>query len=282
VTGLAKLLTDSVVFAESPRWHQSRLWFSDVHDYALKTVDLDGTVRVVAPVPGRPAGLGVLPDGRMLMATAIEQKLYAVSAAGQMSPIADLSFVAAGLLNDMVVDSMGRAYVGDTGFRPAAGEPYRPGRTWLVVPGAKPEIVAEDVHFPNGCALSADGRTFYVAETFANRISRFTVDSDGRLSDRRVHVELPDAPDGLCLDAEGALWVALIRAGEFLRIAAGGTVVERLTSPFPLAVTCVLGGPDRRLLFLCSADTTLERLSSGDSRGRIDLAGVPTAGSGFP
>ncbi len=276
------MLTDRVVFAESPRWHQDRLWFSDVPDYALKTVDLAGNVRAVAAVPGRPAGLGVLPDGRMLMATALERILYSVSEAGDMVVVADMSSTARGLLNDMVVDATGRAYVGDLGFVPSQDESFRPGRIWLVVPGADPEVVAEDVHFPNGCAISDDGATFYVAETFANRISSFAVDSDGRLADRRVHIELPEAPDGLCLDAEGALWVGMIRAGEFLRISPEGEIVQRLSSPFALAVTCVLGGPDRRLLFLCSADTTLERLSKGDSRGRIDVVEVPVGGAGFP
>jgi sugar lactone lactonase YvrE len=279
---LERLLTDSVVFAESPRWHHDRLWFSDVHDYALKTVDLDGSVHVVAPVPGRPAGLGVLPDGRMLMATANERMLYSVSAAGEMSAVADLSASATGLLNDMVVDATGRAYVGDTGFRPAQGESFRPGRTWLVAPGADPEVAAEDMHFPNGCAISDDGRTLYVAETFGNRISRFAIDGDGRLSDREIHVEFPEAPDGLCLDADGALWVGMIRSGEYLRIDSAGSVVQRLPSAYPFAVTCVLGGPERRLLFLCSADTTMERLSKGDSRGRIDAVEVPTGGAGLP
>ena len=277
-----ELVTDGVVFAESPRWHNDRLWFSDVHDYALKTVDLQGDVCVVAEVPGRPAGLGVLPDGGILMATALDQVIYTVSATGEMSVAADLSPLATGLLNDMVVDAMGRAYVGDTGFRPNAGEPFRPGLTWLVTPGAEPVAVAEDMHFPNGCAISADGHTLYVAETFANRISRFTIGSDGRLTDRRIHAELGDSPDGLCLDADGALWVGMIRSGEFRRVDARGATIERIASPAALAVTCVIGGPDRRVLFLCSADTTLERLSRGESRGRIDRCEVATAGAGLP
>lgn len=279
---MGKLLTDRIVFAESPRWHRDRLWFSDVYDFALKTVDLDGNVQVVAPVPGRPAGLGVLPDGNMLLATAVEARIYSVSQTGVMSTVADLSARVTGLLNDMVVDPDGRAYVGDTGFHTTRGDPFRPGCTFLVTPGQEPEVVAEDVHLPNGCAITADGRTLYLAETAANRISRFAIADDGRLSSRAIHVELPSAPDGLCLDAEGALWVALPHAGEFVRIDAGGAVVERLESAFPLALTCVLGGPDRRLLFLSSADTTLERVRYGDSRGRIDALAVPTPGAGLP
>jgi len=276
------LLTEDVVFPESPRWHDGRLWFSDVYDFALKTVDLDGRGAVVTAVPGRPAGLGALPDGRMLLATAIERVLYAVSADGTTEAVADLSGKATGLLNDMVVDARGRAYVGDTAFNLAAGEPFRPGRTWLVAPGREPEVVAEDMHLPNGCALSPDERTLYVAETFAHRVTRFAVDDDGRLSRREVHAELPSRPDGLCLDADGHLWVAMVQDAEFVRVDPAGAIVERVPSPEPFALACVLGGPDRDRLFLCCADTSLERLRDGDSRGRVACLPVPVPGAGRP
>ena len=277
-----KLLADGVVFPESPRWHRDRLWFSDVYDFALKVVDLAGQSRVVTAVPGRPAGLGTLPDGRMLMATAIERVVYAVTDDGSMEVVADLSSQATGLLNDMVVDAQGRGYVGDTGFNVAAGEPFVPGRTWLVASGREPEVVAEDMHLPNGCAISTDGRTLYVAETFAHRISRFAIDDAGHLADRRVHAELPSRPDGLCLDAEDHLWVAMVQDGEFVRVDPAGAIVERVPSPQPFALACVLGGHDRDQLFLCSADTSLERLRAGDSRGCVDYLPVPVPGAGRP
>jgi sugar lactone lactonase YvrE len=281
-TTAQRLLTEGVVFPESPRWHEGRLWFSDVYDLALKTVELSGESRVVAPVPGRPSGLGSLPDGRMLMATALERKLYAVSPAGGLEIVADLSSRAVGLLNDMVVDRQGRAYVGDTGFNPASGEAFQPGSTWLVRPGREPELAAADMHLPNGCAISDDGRTLYVAETFAQRIARFSIGQDGALSDRHVHAELPSRPDGLCLDREDHLWVAMVQDGEFVRLDPRGKVVQRLPSPESFALACVLGGPDRDLLFMCSADTSLERLRDGDSRGTIDHIRVPVGGAGLP
>ncbi len=277
-----KLLADGVVFPESPRWHADRLWFSDVYDFALKTVDLEGRSQVVARVPGRPSGLGILPDGRMLMATALERVLYAVSHDGTMEAIADLSSRATGLLNDMVVDRQGRAYVGDTGFNVGAGEPFKPGCTWLVAPGREPEVAADDVHLHNGCAISPDGLRLYVAETFAHRISRFDIDDDGRLSNRQIHAELPSRPDGLCLDEEDHLWVAMVQDSEFVRVDPGGVIVERLESPESFALACVLGGPDRAQLFLCSADTSMERLRDGDSRGSIDVLEVPVPGAGLP
>lgn len=279
---MRELVANGVVFPESPRWHGDQLWFSDVYDFALKTAALEATVTVVAKVPGRPSGLGVLPDGRMLMATALERRLYAVSPAGQMSVVADLSAVAVGLLNDMVVDAQGRAYVGDTGFNPAVGDPFRPGRTWLLVPGREPEVAAEDMHLPNGCAISADGRTLYVAETFAHRISRFVIDEDGRLWNRQIHAELPSRPDGLCLDAEDHLWVAMVQDSEFVRIDPSGAVVHRLASLDDFALACVFGGPGRQRLFLCSADTSLERLATGDSQGRISSVELPVPGAGLP
>lgn len=277
-----KLLADGVVFPESPRWHAERLWFSDVYDFALKTVDLNGQTRVVTRVPGRPSGLGALPDGRMLMATALERVLYAVSEDGSMEAVADLSSRATGLLNDMVVDREGRAYVGDTGFNVAAGEPFKPGCTWLVAPGHEPEVAADDVHLHNGCAISPDGRTLYVAETFAHRISRFDIEDDGRLSNRHIHAELSSRPDGLCLDDEDHLWVAMVQDSEFVRVAPSGVVIDRLQSPEPFALACVLGGPDRGQLFLCSADTSMERLRDGDSRGSIDVIEAPVRGAGLP
>jgi sugar lactone lactonase YvrE len=277
-----KLLAQGVVFPESPRWHDNQLWFSDVYDFALKTVDLFGRSRVIAPVPGRPAGLGVLPDGRMLMATAIERVLYAVSDDGAMEPVADLSSLATGLLNDMVVDAEGRVYVGDTAFNIAAGESFVPGRTWLVAPGREPEVAAEDMHLPNGCAISPDGATLYVAETFAHRITRFAIDDDGRLADRQVHAELPSRPDGLCLDAEEHVWVAMVEDSEYVRIDPDGEIVERVASPDFFALACVLGGPNRDELFLCSADTSLERLRAGDCSGSVHHLPVPVRGAGRP
>lgn len=281
-TNPQRLLAEEVVFPESPRWHHGRLWFSDVYDFALKSVDLSGQSRVITAVPGRPAGLGALPDGRMLMATALERMIYAVSDDGAMDTVADLSSRATGLLNDMVVDAEGRAYVGDTGFNVAAGEPFVPGRTWLVAPGADPEVAAEDMHLPNGCAISPDGETLYVAETFANRVARFAILDGGRLADRQTHAELRSRPDGLCLDAEGHLWVAMVEDGEFVRIDPAGAVIERVASPEPFALACVLGGPDRDVLFLCSADTSLERLRTGDSRGCIATSAVAVPGAGRP
>jgi sugar lactone lactonase YvrE len=277
--GQRKLL-DGIKFAESPRWHAGRLWFSDVHDYAVKRVDLDGRVARVADVPGRPAGMGFLPDGRLLLATALDRKLVTVDTErGELTEVADLSDLAQGALNDMVVDPAGRAYVGDVGFQFGKDEP-RPGRVILWTEEEGPRVAAEETTFPNGCAV--DGDRYVLAETLARRITEFEVTADGALGERRVLAELDDPPDGLCLDAEGGVWVAQPEESRYLRLARDGSVDRIVESADPFAVTCVLGGEDGRTLFLSSADTDLTRLPQGDTSGRIDTLRVEIPRSGRP
>jgi sugar lactone lactonase YvrE len=276
------LLADGLRFAEAPRWVADRLWFSDVHAYQLKTVSLDGAVEVIADVPGRPSGLGALTDDRMLMATALDRRLLAVGVDGSVAALTELGDVATGLLNDMVVDGRGRAYGGDTGFNMAAGEPPGPGRVILWQEGETPRTVAEDVVFPNGCVVTPDGSALIICETMAQRITRFRIGDDGSLSERAVFAELDTPPDGLCLNAEGAVWAGLPHASEFVRVSPAGQIVERIPSAFPFAVACALGGPDRKTLFLCSADTDLPRLAKGETTGRIDTVEVDVPGAGWP
>lgn len=273
-------LVDGIKFAESPRWHDGRLWFSDVHDYAVKCVDLGGWMARVAEAPGRPAGMGFLPDGRLLLATALDRKLSLVDTeTGELTEVADLAEIAQGALNDMVVDAAGRAYVGDIGFQ-FGKEPPRPGRVILWTEDGGPLVAAEDTTFPNGCAV--DGERYVLAETLAKRVSEFRVGADGLLSDRKVLAELDDPPDGLCLDAEGCAWVAQPEEGRYLRLRPDGSLDRIVESSLPFAVTCVLGGEDGRTLFLSSADTDLTRLPKGDTKGRIDMLRVDAPRAGHP
>lgn len=277
--GQTELVRD-IKFAESPRWHQGRLWFSDVHDYALKCVEADGEVRKVTDVPGRPAGLGFLPDGRLLMATALDRKLSIVDPeSGEVTAVADLTGIATATLNDMVVDERGRAYVGDIGFQFGVEAP-RPGRVILWTEGERARVAAEKVTFPNGCAV--DGERYVVAETLAKRVTEFKVAADGTLGERRTLADLSDPPDGLCLDAEGCAWVAQPEESRYLRLAPDGTVDQIIPSVWPFAVTCVLGGEDGRTLFLSSADTDLQRLPKGETSGRIDTIRVDVPRAGRP
>jgi sugar lactone lactonase YvrE len=277
-----RLIVDGLKFAEAPRWHQGRLWFSDVHDFKLKAVTPEGVLSIIAAFPSRPSGLGILPDGRLLMATALDGKLWTVTTDGAVTEAADLSHLITGLLNDMVVDGFGRAFVGDTGFKMGPGVAPRPGRVVFWKEGQSPRVVAEDVTFPNGCIVTPDGTRYLVAETLANRISSFALSSDGSLSDRQVFAELDSSPDGMCLDTENGIWVGLPLKGEFIYIGADGRIVKRMRAMAPFAVTCALGGPQRRTLFLCSAETDLQRLGRGESSARIDACSVAVGGAGWP
>lgn len=279
-----RMVGGEIVYPESPRWRRGKLWFSDVHAYALKTIDLDGHLTVVAEVPGRPAGLGFLPDGRLLLASALDRCLWTWDGS-DLRLAADLADVTLGLLNDMVVDGWGRAYVSDTGFNLMAGETPRSGQILLYQDSApsaeRIRVVTTDVMFPNGAAVSEDGSRYWVAETAANRVSLFNISRDGSLSNRRTLVDLPDMCDGLCLDAAGAIWVALLRRGEFWRVLPDGTVGARVSADGRLAVACTLGAPDRGTLFLCSAETTMEELALGRSVGHIHTLPA-TSGAGWP
>ena len=256
-------LASGLRYVEAPRWRDGFLWFSDVHDYRVKRANPLGEVEVVCEAPGRPSGLGFLPDGRLLMATALDRKLWIVEN-GRSREVADLAGLAAGLLNDMVVDSFGQAFVGDTGFRLGKEAP-RPGRLlrWRAGEGAR--VVAEGLEFPNGCAITPDGRRLYVAETFGRRITSFDLAADGSLGGRATFAELDWPPDGICLDAEGGLWIGLPEGARFVRLDKNGWLQHAIRAPWPFAVAPVFGGEDRRRLFLASADTDLDRLSRGET-----------------
>lgn len=274
-------LASGLRYAEAPRWHGDRLWFSDVHDFKLKTVDLDGKVDVIADILGRPSGMGFLPDGRALLATALDRKLLLVDST-TVAEAADLTHLAQGVLNDMVVDGTGRAYVGDTGFDIAKGQAPRPGRTLLWREGEAARRFAEDVVFPNGMVVTPDGRELLVAETMARRITRFAIEPDGSLSDRRVFAELDMPPDGICLDEAGGVWIGMPEAGRFVRLNRDGTLDRAIAGAFSFTVAPMLGGRDQRTLFLCSADTDLRCLSRRETTGRIDIVDVEATGAGWP
>ncbi|MEV5477838.1 SMP-30/gluconolactonase/LRE family protein [Streptomyces sp. NPDC052207] len=275
-----RLLTDELVFPESPRWRDGQLWISDVHGYALVTVSDDGSVHRLCQVPGRPAGSGFLPDGRLLLATALDRVLSVWDGA-DLKPVADLACLTSGPLNDMVVDPTGRAWVGDTGFNLMTEHP-RPGRIITFSLDDGPRVAAEDVMFPNGMVLTPDGRELVVNESVAGRASVFSVAADGSLNRARTLVDLGSMPDGMCLDAEGAVWIPLLRGGRFVRVSATGEVLDSIDAEGRLPVSCALGGPSRQWLYLCSADSTMADLAQGRSRGFVHCLPAPVPGAGLP
>ena len=274
-------LLRQLAYPESPRWRDGLLWFSDVHNFRLKACDLNGRLQVDMAVEERPAGLGFMPDGRLLMATALGKRLHFV-ADGKLQLAADLSGLTRGLLNDMLVDDAGRAYVGDTGYDLGAGEPPRPGQIFLFEEGKGTRCVAQDVNFPNGMALTPDGQTLYVAETFAKKITAFSVAPGGDLIERRDHALLNGTPDGICLDEEGTLWVATLTGGAFVRLDKRGQTIDSIDVSPANSVACMLGGEGRNTLFLCFAN--VENDGSGGLRreGFIRAVKAPASGAGLP
>ncbi len=282
------VLLDGLVFPECPRWHEGRLWLSDVGARTILTVDLEGHSQVVGAFAERPEGLGFLPDGRLLMVTYGGDPFLRRLDAGGFLTVADVSTLGSVVLNDMVVDDQGRAYIGDDAFDMLAGTPPEPGRLILATPDGEARVVADDLAYPNGMAITPDGRTLIVAESIGRRLTAFDIGPDGSLSGRRLFADLAVGgiggilPDGICLDAEGAVWVGSPATSEFVRVKEGGHITDRIAVPGKWGVACALGGDDRRTLFLCTAETTLQDLGQGKSIGWIETVRVALPGAGLP
>lgn len=272
-------LLDGLVFPEGLRWHDGKLWLSDMYAGKVLTVDLDGAVEEIAEVPGRPSGLGFLPDGTPLAVSMGDHRLLRLQPGGAVEH-ADLSALVSHPINDMLVDPSGRAYVGNFGFDFLGGADPAPANLVLVDPDGSAREVADGLIFPNGMALTDGGGTLLVAEMLAAKVTAFSVAADGSLSERRVFAELPERfPDGIALDADGNLWVASSLSAEALLVAPGGEVLEQISTAPCLAPVCALGGPEGRTLFLGLAETSPEQLAQGISSGRIDTVtvSVPSA-----
>jgi len=246
-----------LAFPEAPRWRGGRLYVSEIFGERVVAIDERGLVDVVVELPDRrPSGLGWRPDGSMLVVSMQERTVLRTVGDGGLEQFADLSALVDGDTNDMLVDARGNAYVGSFGYDYAAGEERRAAVLVLVDAQGNARVVADDVWFPNGMAITPDGRTLLLAETPAERITAFTVtlggDDAGSLTERRVFAALDGArPDGIALDAEGAVWVASPGTGELLRVAEGGAVLAGGPAPHGMAQACALGGPDGRTLFAC-------------------------------
>jgi sugar lactone lactonase YvrE len=274
-------LLDGLYFPEGPRWHEGRLWFSDMHGHRVMTVGLDGTAATVVEVPAAPSGLGWLPDGRLLVVSMEDRRLLRLDG-GALTEVADLSRLASFHCNDMVVDAQGRAYVGNFGFDLHGGATPVSTVLILVLPTGEARVVAENMEFPNGTVITPDGRTLIIGESFGPRLTAFDVQADGSLTNRRVWATLTGAvPDGICLDAEGAVWVASPISAEVLRMREGGQVTQRI-SVSTQAFACMLGGPQRRHLFICTATSGDPAVAREKRDGRIEVVEVEIPGAGLP
>jgi sugar lactone lactonase YvrE len=273
---------DGLRFGEGPRWHEGRLWFSDMHDGWVCALTPDGTLERIVHVEHEPSGLGWLPDGRLLVVSMQDRRLLRREPGGELVEHADLSALATFHCNDMVVDGAGRAYVGNFGFDLHGGAAPGPAAMIRVDPDGSVSLAAADLIFPNGTVITPDGATLVVGESFGARLTAFDVDADGALSDRRVWAEMPEGavPDGICLDAEGAIWVASPTSNECLRIREGGEVTDRVALDRG-AFACMLGDDDRRTLYICSARDS-DPAQSEARTARIERVRVETPGAGLP
>jgi sugar lactone lactonase YvrE len=283
-------LCDGVYFGEGPRWHDGRLWFSDFYAHAVKSVSLAGDVRVEVELDDQPSGLGWMPDGSLLIVSMIKRRVLRRRGDGAISLHADLSGVAAFHCNDMVVDAAGRAYVGNFGFDlehemrtrgvEAVQAQHATAKLACVAPDGSVRVAAEDMHFPNGSVITPDGKTLIVGETFAAALTAFDIGADGALSNRRVWAQIaPRVPDGICLDAEGAIWVANPTAPECVRVKQGGEIAEVIDTGMP-CYACMLGGDDGKSLFMLTA-AGLNTSATG-ATGRILVSSVDAPHAGRP
>lgn len=291
------VVLDGMHYLECPRWHDGRIWVADFYRHEVLSATEDGAeLRVEATVPQQPSGLGWLPDGRLLVVSMKDRTLMRREPDGSLVVHADLSQYATGLLNDMVVDTAGRAYVGNFGFDLMSGAAIEPTCLVRVEPDGGVTPVADELWFPNGSVITDDG-VLLVDETFGNRVTAFDLAPDGGLTNRRVWAQfgplpsttrladaLPQlvvAPDGCSLDAEGALWIADGSHGRVLRVREGGEIVEEIR-PGMGTFACLLGGADGRTLFICAAPDFDEHARSGAAEARLLAVRVAVPHAGLP
>lgn len=287
----AKELTGGLYFGEGPRWRDGRLWFSDFYDQAVKSMDPAGQVTVEHRIDDQPSGLGWLPDGRLLLVSMRELKVLRQDPDG-FAVHADLSGLARHMCNDMVVDGAGRAWVGNFGFDldaeleargPEAVLAEHPSTNLVRVdPNGSVHLAAAGMSFPNGTVITPDGRTLIVAETLGLRLTAFDIADDGGLSNRRVWGQVGMvAPDGICLDADGNVWVANALAPECVHFAPGGEVLQ-VVATSQNCYACMLGGADGRDLFIVTAQSSHHAVAAAERTGKIETFRVNTPGAGWP
>ena len=290
MTKRTTILMDGLTFGEGPRWHEEKFYFSDFYSHKVFSLDMDGNSEVIVEVPAQPSGLGWMPDGTMLIVSMKDKKLLRFNK-NTLSEVADLSNLAGFHCNDMVVDDQGNAYIGNFGFNTYSGEEIRPANLILVRPGEDPCLAADDLLFPNGTVITPDGKTLIVGETYAARLTAFDINQDATLSNRRVWADFTlyadegdiPLPDGMCLDAEGAIWVASPSTAEVIRVREGGVILDRI-SVETNAYACMLGGDDLKTLFICTSNASGVDPESAlrEKSGKIETIKVEVAGAGRP
>jgi len=287
-----RVLAEGFYFGEGPRWREGRLWFSDFYAHAVMSVSLSGDLRTEVEIDDQPSGLGWMPDGSMLIVSMTKRQVLRRTPGGAISVHADLSGIAAFHCNDMVVDAAGRAYVGNFGFdlegdiaakgAPAVFADHARANLACVAPDGTVSVAAADMDFPNGSVITPDGKSLIVAETFGAVLTAFDIAADGGLSGRRVWSSTgARMPDGIALNADGAVWIANAFAPECALIAEGGEVLEVVDTGEP-CFACMLGGDDGKTLFMLTAGGSGERSAASARTGKLLIASVDSPHAGRP
>ncbi len=278
-----KPLADNFIFLEGPRWRGDRLYVSDMWGRKIYSIDMKGKSRELVKVDNRPSGLGFRTDGTMIVSSMADKKILAVDSKNNVTTFCELEKFVLGDINDLVVDSNNNIYVGSFGYDLFGGEEEGPGNICLITSSGNPSIVSDNLSFPNGMVVNENNNTLICAETFGHKLTAFDINANGTLSNKRVWADLGDnTPDGICLDTEGAIWVASFVTEKFLRVFEGGEIQKEISVEGRKAVACNLGGQDKKTLFCLTYGGELEDIAKGLPKAEIYTCRVKVGGVGSP
>ena len=280
-TNRPEVLLEGLATAESPRWHDGRLWFSNWGTKEIVAVDLEGASEVMARVPTTiPYSIDWLPDGRLLVVSGQEGLLLRQEPGGSFVTVADMTNLSAYAWNEIVVDGRSNVYLNSICFDFMGGGPFAPGILAVLTAEGEVRQVADEIAFPNGMIVTPDNSTLIVAESFAGKLTAFDIGDDGGLSNRRVWADLGEGGDGICMDADGAIWCSAMNT--VMRVREGGEILEQIELDRP-CFACMLGGDDGRTLFMMAAEWRgTEHMNDGDRTGQVLTAPAPARGVGWP